>query len=134
MAAKKPRVRKAETIRQRNERVIARTEAKANKQPQRRLRRIIAIAFKPIGKFLYRISWPLRLRPVRFIGRVLGRIFWPRYFRNAYKELRQVHWPSRRETWKLTFAVLIFAITFGGLAAGTDFVLDKVIRRIVFRS
>lgn len=34
------------------------------------------------------------------------------YFAGAWKELRQVHWPTRRATWSLTGAVLAFAAFF----------------------
>lgn len=39
-------------------------------------------------------------------GGVLG------YFVGAWKELRQVHWPTRRATWSLTGAVLAFSTFF----------------------
>ena len=44
-----------------------------------------------------------------------------------------VTWPTRKNTWKLTLAVLVFAIVFGILATLTDLALDKLIHRIVFR-
>lgn len=131
--SKKPRVRKVETVRERSAKETAKADAKSGKKGSRVRNTATAIA-KPLNKPVRVLTSPLRLRPVRFIGRVIGRIFWPRYFRNAWKELRQVTWPTRRETWKLTFAVLIFAVVFGLAAAGTDFVLDKIIRRIIFRS
>lgn len=34
------------------------------------------------------------------------------YFAGAWYELRQVRWPSRRATWSLTFAVLLFSLFF----------------------
>lgn len=34
------------------------------------------------------------------------------YFKGAWYELRQVHWPNRRATWGLTGAVLIFSAFF----------------------
>jgi preprotein translocase SecE subunit len=129
-----PRVRKTETVRERTAKQTAKTEAKASKVPKRRLRRAAKTVVRPLRRPARVASWPFRLRPVRFVGRVLGRILWPKYFRNAWTEIRQVTWPSRKDTWKLTFAVLIFAVMFGLLAAGTDVVLDKIIRRIVFRS
>lgn len=134
MATKKPRVRKTESVRERNEKLSAKAEAKAAKVPKRRVRKAAAKVTKPLSKPARILTWPFRTRPIRFIGRTLGRIFWPKYFRNAYKELRLVEWPSRRNTIKLTFAVLIFALVFGLAAAGTDFVLDKIIRRIIFRA
>lgn len=35
-----------------------------------------------------------------------------RYFKGAWVELRQVHWPTRKATWSLTFAVLAFTAFF----------------------
>lgn len=132
---RKPRIRKAETVRERTMKAAAKAEAKASKQPKRRrILGLLAKIFRPLKKPLYIISWPFRLRPVRFVGRVIGRILWPKYFRNAWKEIRQVTWPSRGDTWKLTLAVLIFALAFGLATAGVDWVLDKVIRRLVFRA
>lgn len=31
-----------------------------------------------------------------------------RYFRDSWRELRQVRWPNRKASWKLTFAVLVY--------------------------
>ena len=129
---KQPRVRKVETVRERNANVAQKAEAKAGKVKKRPVRRVAKAVARPL-KPLKVVAKPFKIRPVRFVGRWVGRILLPRYFRNAYKELRQVTWPSRRETWKLTFAVLIFATVFGFLVAITDLGLDKIIRRIVLR-
>lgn len=129
MADKKPRVRKIETVRERNEKAAVKAEAAAGKTAKRPLRR----AAGTIGKPLRVVAKPFKIRPVRFVLKWIGLILWPRYFRNAFKELRQVTWTSRRQTWKLTFAVLIFAVIFGFLVSITDYGLDKVIKRIVLR-
>ncbi|MNH50241.1 preprotein translocase subunit SecE [compost metagenome] len=34
------------------------------------------------------------------------------YFKGAWTELKQVHWPTRKATWSLTFAVLAFTAFF----------------------
>ncbi len=135
-AVKAPRVRKTETVRERNQKAQAKAEARAVKSEgklKRALKKIGRTIYKPLKKPLHILTAPFRTRPMRFIGRTLGRIFWPKYFRNSYKELKQVTWPTQKDTWKLTGAVLVFAIVFGLAAAGTDFVLDKIIQRIVFR-
>lgn len=49
---------------------------------------------KPTAKFL---------RPFKALGV---------YFKGAWFELRQVHWPDRRATWGLTGAVLLFTAFF----------------------
>lgn len=136
-STRKPRVRKVETVRERNQKAMAKVEARASK-PEGKLKRFVkktaGAIYRPLRKPLRVLTAPFRTRPVRFVGRILGKILWPTYFRNSYREVKQVTWPSRKDTWKLTLAVLIFAVVFGLAAAGTDFVLDKIIRRIVFRA
>lgn len=88
------------------------------------------------------IAWPFRwlgrqiAKLGKFLGkfkffRIVGKILWPTYFRESWKELRQVTWPNRRETWQLTLAVIIFAIIFGLLVAAVDYGLDKVFRKLI---
>lgn len=76
---------------------------------------------------------PLRSKPARLIGNVLGKVFFVKYFVSSWRELRQVEWPNRRETVKLTFAVFVFAILFSIAIAVTDFGLDKLFRRILIK-
>lgn len=35
-----------------------------------------------------------------------------RYFKGAWVELKQVRWPNRKATWKLTLAVILFTVFF----------------------
>lgn len=35
-----------------------------------------------------------------------------RYLRNSWRELRQVRWPNRAATWKMTLAVLVYCAIF----------------------
>ena len=132
MAEKKPRVRKVETVRERNEKATLKAETSANKIKSRPVRKVAGAVAKPLRP-LGVVAKPFRTRPVRFVGRWTGRILFPRYFRNSYRELRQVKWPTWKETWKLTFAVLSFAIVFAIFITGADYGLDKIIRRIVLR-
>lgn len=67
--------------------------------------------------------------PLRFIGR----IFFPAYFRNSWLELRRVEWPSWKQSRRLTFAVLAFAIVFGVTIALVDYGLDKLFRNILLK-
>lgn len=129
---KKPRIRKVETVRERQ----AKSAAKAGKTKKRPVRAAARVAAKPFNRPARAVAKPARVvaRPFRWPARILGRILVPRYVRNSFKELRQVTWPTRRETWKLTFAVMIFALAFGTAVALTDYGLDKIIRRIISRS
>ena len=117
-------VKKAETVREK-------AEKSANKPAKKR---------GVVGLALYYISVPFRFvgRPLAKLGRfkvlrLLGRIFWPTYFRNSWKELKQVTWPSRREAWQLTGAVLLFSAVFGVIIALVDFVLDKLFKEVLLK-
>lgn len=35
-----------------------------------------------------------------------------RYLRDSWREIRQVRWPSRKATWKMTLAVLVYCAIF----------------------
>ena len=107
--------------------VTEKTAAKDSK-PKRRSKifKIIAKPLRPIGRFFIRVE---RFKPIHWIGLVIV----PRYFRNSAKELKMVTWPNRRETRRLTTAVLIFAIIFGVLIAIVDYGLDKIFKRILLK-
>jgi preprotein translocase subunit SecE len=53
------------------------------------------------------------------------------YFKGAWQELRQVHWPNRRTTWGLTLAVILFTAFFVVLIVVLDYafqwLFDKVL-------
>lgn len=77
-----------------------------------------------------------RSKPVRIIRtpfRWLGKILVPTYFRQSWRELKLVTWPSWKQSWQLTYAVLIFAVVFGAIIAAVDYGLDKVFRNILLK-
>jgi preprotein translocase subunit SecE len=57
----------------------------------------------------------------------------PKPLRNAWAEVRQVTWPGRKETVRLTIAVLIFSIIFGAFIAVLDLALDKLFKEVILR-
>ena len=42
-------------------------------------------------------------------------VYFFRYLRDSWREIRQVRWPSRKATWKLFFAILIYTLLFGAI-------------------
>jgi preprotein translocase SecE subunit len=103
-----------------------------------------AAAAKLPSGFWNGFFWPFRIlsqtvgRALRWTGhllpvRILGRILFPRYFRNSFRELKLVTWPGRRESLRLTGAVLIFAIVFGAIVAIVDFGLDKLFKEFILK-
>ena len=128
---KKKRIRKsAPTVRERQEAALAQAET----QKPGRVKQATSVAAKPVKKLrigdrrVFRIvSYPFRL-----IGRLLYKIT-PKYFINSWHEVRKVVWPSRRETWRLTLAVFIFAIVFGALVAVVDKALDEIFKNVILK-
>lgn len=128
---RKPRIRKsAPTIRERAEAA----QSKSGEPKTRHIRPVLSKTASPFKK--------VKL-PENKATQVLRRIFapiakvlkWlvPRYFVNAWREVRLVAWPSRKETWRLTSAVFIFAIVFGALVAAVDKGLDEVFKKLVLK-
>jgi len=127
--ARRPRVRKtAPTVRERQ--IAAAQEQSA----PAKTRRISSAAARPLRAM--KLS---ERRPVKAAGRVLSPLRWlgskivPKYLVNSWREVRLVIWPARRETWRLTLAVFIFAIVFGALVAGVDKGLDEVFKKVVLK-
>lgn len=63
----------------------------------------------------------------------IGRVLVPKYFRNSWVELKQVTWPDRRQTMRLTFAVIVFATIFGIAIAIVDYGLDKLFKELLLK-
>lgn len=115
-------IRKVETVREMAE--------KSNKaaEPKRGIVRktlhVITAPFRFVGKQLAKLG--------RFkVFRIIGFILVPPYLRNSWKELRQVTWPTGKETRQLTLAVLMFSIVFGILVTAVDYGFDKLFKRIL---
>ncbi|MCA9343769.1 MAG: preprotein translocase subunit SecE [Candidatus Nomurabacteria bacterium] len=90
---------------------------------------VIKKLFRPF-RFLLK---PFKLRPVRFIGRVLRKILLIDYFIASWRELKLVSWPGRKETFQLTIAVFVFAIGFGVFIAIVDFGLSKLFQEVLLK-
>lgn len=124
--SKKPRLRKtAPTIRERAE--------AAQKEPPKKRRGFIR---KGIGKLFFRARIPRNkaTNPFFKVGRLIVRFLrWlvPSYFVNSWHEVKQVTWPGRVETWRLTLAVFMFAIIFGIAIGIVDKILNEIFKRII---
>jgi preprotein translocase SecE subunit len=98
--------------------------------------RHVKTAASAAGRPIRGIGRVFQRQPFHFIGVVLrpiGRILFPRYFREAYLELRLVEWPNRKTSRQLTYAVLAFAVVFGAVIATVDYGLDKVFRTLLLK-
>lgn len=128
---RRPRIRKsAPTVRERAE--LAQAQAQKPGKPKH-LRRTAAATFAPLKKISPRGRVHL---PDNVFVRVLKRVgHWlvPRYFINSWREVREVTWPGRKETWRLTLAVFIFALVFGCLVYGVDKALDEIFKKFILK-
>src|SRR5260221_7717813 len=114
-----------------------------------RAERTSAQSGKPnrLRSFAKRLSSPLRLagrgtariasmriwKPFRKPIRLIGRIIFPRYFRNSFRELRMVTWPNGKQTRQLTGAVIAFSVIFGLFVAAFDYGLDKLFKQVILK-
>ena len=53
------------------------------------------------------------------------------YLKGARRELLKVTWPSRKETIKLTIAVIVFSLVFVLFTTVVDFGLDELFEEII---
>lgn len=75
-------------------------------------------------------------KALSFVFTPLGKLFqliMPRYFINAWRELKQVSWPNSKETRRLTLAVFIFAIVFGTVVSIVDKGLDEFFKKVILK-
>jgi preprotein translocase subunit SecE len=130
MAEQKPkrRIKKVETVRER--------ATKSEKPKKRRIRQTVSNVstgkLSLLRDFTQREYHPVRL-PDNRVGRILTkrRKLLPKFFSDAWQELKLVTWPTRGETAKLTTAVIVFAFLFGGIVAIVDFGLEKFFRNFI---
>ncbi len=126
--SKKNNVTKAKSTMREN---AAKLRKEANRP--KRVRKAAANATKPVSAFVNLINREFHIIKRKGDGDFFSksRKLTPRYFREAFKELRLVTWPDRSETWRLVFAVFIFSIITGTLIVILDYGLEKVLRRII---
>ena len=55
----------------------------------------------------------------------------PKYFRESWVELRKVVWPTRRESWKLVLAVILFTLVFTLITLAADYGISQLVERIL---
>ena len=123
-------VKNPETFR---ERAIKASEQSQQPDRRSRLRSVAGKPARPVAKAARRMSQNKAAYIISKPFRLLGKILFPKYFRNSYRELRQVAWPNRRESRQLTFAVLAFAVVFGIVIAIVDYGLDKLFREVLIK-
>ena len=69
---------------------------------------------KPVKKVKSNIAAVDNTKKKNIFARIGG------YFTGSWYELRQVRWPSRKATWALTLAVIVFSVFFLALIVLLD--------------
>lgn len=114
-----------ETVRERTEKL--QQQAAKPKKERGFIKTFFAGFFWPLRFLGRQIAKLERFRVFRWIGYVLL----PPYIRNSWRELRLVTWPGRKQTLRLTYAVIVFSLAFGLIVAGLDWVLNRVFEEII---
>lgn len=128
---KKPRLRKPPlTKREQAERV------RSERTKPKRIRKVAGGVGRPLGKIArwstqeYYLPLPGG-RLTDFLNRRRSPV--PSYLRQSWGELKLVTWPGRRETWRLTFAVFVFALAFGAVTAVVDKGVESLIKSLILK-
>jgi len=93
-----------------------------------RVTKVLGSPFIKIGKALGKYKL---FRIIAKILQFIGKIIVPKYIRSSWQELKLVTWPNRKESRRLTYAVLAFAIVFGALVATLDYGLNDLFKVIL---
>lgn len=127
---KKRRLKKVESVRERASKTSSESAPRRISNTASKAGRPIKVAVQ-LGRKEYH---PLKM-PDNKVGRFLNRRarLTPRFLRESWSEVRQVTWPTARETVKLTTAVFLFAIIFGTVIAIVDYGLDKLFRSVILK-
>jgi preprotein translocase SecE subunit len=131
MAKKSKKTEKLKfSLRQRN------VKAEEKKQKPKRVRKAAANVVKPVGKIAESFKKEFHVLPRReqpgFFTK--SRNILPTYIVKSILELKNVTWPKRKETWKLVFAVFVFAIVIGAFITILDYGLEKVFQKVVLQN
>ena len=53
------------------------------------------------------------------------------YFRGSFQEIRQVRWPNRKETWKMTLSVIVYVIILAVAIMLLDALLQLIFSKML---
>ena len=129
---KKPRRKKMpETVRERAQKESAK---KQNKKPSK----VKAVVHKPLGslrKLGAKEYHPVKVSDKTKAGKVMGKRmhFIPGFIKSSWAELKQVTWPTKKEAFHKTLAVLGFAAVIMIIVQILDFVFSKLVKEIILK-
>lgn len=87
-----------------------------------------------IKGILTKATAPVRNNKVwKFLRRTILRSPFRGYFINSWRELKNVQWPDRKTSWKLTFTVVMFSVLFAVFTSTLDFGFEKLAKQIFLK-
>jgi preprotein translocase SecE subunit len=130
--AKKASENKTSVSRKKSSMRESAAKSRASAEKPKKVRKAASAATKPVGKAGKALNTEFHIigkKDSNFFTR--SRRITPKYFREAWKELKNVTWPGRMETWRLVFAVFVFSLTLGLFIAVLDYGLERLLREVV---
>jgi preprotein translocase SecE subunit len=100
-----------------NDRVVRRIKAKTSTKPKKEVVKVKKAEQKPA-----KAEKPKKAGKKGETGN---------YFVGAWRELRQVHWTTRRATWKLTIAVILFSTFFALFILVADWFFNWLVQEVI---
>lgn len=121
--------KKIQTVRERS--------AKGTVEKPKRIRKTAGKVTLPLGaaRKIGKKEYHLPL-PDNKAGKVLKkrvRIV-PKFLSEAFAEVKQVTWPNKKDTIRLTMAVFIFAVIFATIVGLLDYGLGEIFKRLFVKS
>ncbi len=130
---KKRRLKDPETFRERAIKASDEIEKPKRRQKLNWPGSTLKAIFSPISKAFHQLKTVKQLKPLFVFLALIGRIIFPKYVRTSFEELKKVTWPSFKQSRKLTYAVLVFAIVFGASVALVDWGLGKIFKHLLLK-
>lgn len=111
------------------EEVTRKVTVKAKNSENKKLATKKAVEAKKAEKTKKERKVPAVLKPLWWLltpFRALGR-----YIKESFAEIRQVRWPSRKETWKMTLSVILYVILISAFIMLLDLLFTKVFNAVL---
>ncbi len=117
-----------ETVRERATKQMLPRQPKSSKLRNKIYRPLSVLRQAAIKEFN-----PVKVTQNGRMGRFLSKRFnlVPGFIVNAWKELRQVNWPSRKDALRMTFAVIVFAVVFAIFVQVFGILFEKLFKFIL---
>ena len=79
---------------------------------------------KPAPKFIQFLAKPFKFITAPFVTL-------SKYLMDSWRELKLVRWPTRKETWKMTGAVIAFSVGFATLILLLDGLFNWIFKTLI---